>query len=158
MPRDDKQVTIRPALLSSLLDDEPDSTSEPRLGFKAQARRHKESVRQDLQDLLNTRQRCLSIPKSFTHLARSVLDYGIPDVTGANLSTPDRRAAFLDELAKVIRQHDARFQSVKILSLDNTDPHDRTLRFRIEATLRVETGRETAVFDFQLEPVSRHFE
>ena len=60
-------------------------------------------------------------------------------------------------LAAAIRKHDPRFQSVAIVPLDNTDPQDRTLRFRIEATLRVETGPETAVFSFQMEPVSRRF-
>jgi len=157
MARDDQEALIRLPLLPALLDDEPDSAREARPSARAQARRFRESVRRDLQDLLNTRQRCLGWPKELTELDRSVLDYGVPDLTGANLSSPEKRNAFLAGLGDAIRRHDARFRTITVTSLDNSDPHDRTLRFRIEATLRVETGHETAVFDFQLEPVTRHF-
>jgi type VI secretion system protein ImpF len=154
----DEEQPLRAPLLPALLDDDPDSTSDPRSSFRAQVQRLKESVRRDLQDLLNTRQRCRSWPRELGELERSVLDYGVVDVTGANLASADRRSAFLAQLAAAIQRHDARFQSVVVSPLDNSDPQDRTLRFRIEAVLRVETGAETAVFDFQLEPVSRRVE
>ncbi|MCC6785178.1 MAG: type VI secretion system baseplate subunit TssE [Planctomycetes bacterium] len=155
---DDDDLNIRLPLLAALIDDDPDTTTESRQSFRTQARQIKETVRRDLQDLLNTRQRALSWPKEFTELDRSVLDYGIVDVTGANLASNERRNAFLAQIAAAIRKHDPRFQSVVITPTDNSDPQDRTLRFRIEATLRVETGPETAIFNFQLEPVSRRFE
>lgn len=155
---DDDDLNIRLPLLAALIDDDPDTTTESRQSFRTQARQIKETVRRDLQDLLNTRQRALSWPKELTELDRSVLDYGIVDVTGANLASNERRNAFLAQIAAAIRKHDPRFQSVVITPTDNSDPQDRTLRFRIEATLRVETGPETAIFNFQLEPVSRRFE
>lgn len=154
----EREIALRQPLLSALTDDDPESLLELKPSPKQQAKALRESVRLDLQNLLNTRQRCLSWPKEFSELDRSVLDYGIPDLTGANLSTASRRNAFLQQLAGVIQRHDARFHTVKIEPLDNADPHDRTLRFRIEATLRVETETETAIFDFQMEPVSRQME
>jgi type VI secretion system protein ImpF len=155
---DDDDLNIRLPLLAALIDDDPDTTTESRQSFRTQARQIKETVRRDLQDLLNTRQRALSWSKELAELDRSVLDYGIVDVTGANLASNERRNAFLAQIAAAIRKHDPRFQSVVITPTDNSDPQDRTLRFRIEATLRVETGPETAIFNFQLEPVSRRFE
>jgi type VI secretion system protein ImpF len=125
---------------------------------QARLRRIKESVRRDLQDLLNTRQRCQGWSPGLEHLERSVFDYGVPDITGANLSSQNSRAAYLRDLEGVIRRHDPRFTSVKVEAVESPDPLDRVLRFRIEATLRVETGPEQTVFDFRLEPVSRHFE
>jgi len=125
---------------------------------QARMRRVKESVRRDLQDLLNTRQRCQGWSPELEQLEESVFDYGVPDITGANLSSQDRRSAFLRELEGVIRRHDPRFIAVKVQSVESADPFDRVLRFRINATLRVESGPEQAVFDFRLEPVSRHFE
>ena len=133
----------------------PDSDLEVRRTVSAG---NAESVRIDLQNLLNTRQRCYSWPKELQELDRSVLDYGIPDLTGANLASAGRRNAFLEQIASIIRRHDARFQAVKVQPLDGKDPSDRTLRFRVEAVLRVETEAETAIFDFQIEPVTRHVE
>ncbi|MFO1052655.1 MAG: type VI secretion system baseplate subunit TssE [Planctomycetota bacterium] len=157
MSRDD-EPEIRLPLLLALTDDDPDSQVESRGQMRARLRQFRESVRQDLQDLLNTRNRCISWPREYEQLERSVFDYGIADVTGINLASPERRAQFLGEIAQVIRRHDARFEEVHVVPLDSQDPLDRTLRFRIEATVRVEAGRDTATFDFQLEPVSRHVE
>ena len=158
MTATDDDFDIRLPLLWSLIDDDPESSVESRAQMRARLRMVKESVRLDLQDLLNARQRCLSWPKELIELERSVFDYGIADVTGANLASPERRAQFLAEIGRVIRRHDPRFETVDVVSLDPTDPMDRTLRFRIEATLRVEAGREAATFDFQMEPVSRRVE
>ena len=41
--------------------------------------------------------------------------------------------------------------------LDNIDPEDRTLRFRIEALMYADPAPEPIVLDSVLEPVSRNF-
>jgi type VI secretion system protein ImpF len=158
MTREDRETQARPALFPALFDDDPESTTEPRQNSKTQLKRMKEAVRHDLEELLNTRQRCLELPRELRELERSVFDYGVPDVTGADLASPSAREAFLQSLSVAIARHDPRLKNIRIQPLDNTDHLDRTLRFRIEATLRVAAGREAAVFDFQLEPVSRHFD
>ena len=117
--------------------------------------RIRESVRQDLQDLLNTRQRSLSCPPEFEELRRSVFEYGIVDLSGANLASTERRESFLLEMRRVIAAMDPRLVDVQVTSLDNSDSEDRTLRFRIQATLRMESETETTSFDFRMEPVSR---
>ena len=154
MARRTQQGLARLSLIDALVEgDDAGSDSTGR-----RLRRLKENVRRDLQDLLNSRQRCIGWDSELEELKASVLDYGVPDLTGTNLASQERRAAFLRELEATIRRHDPRFQSVKVQSTDNTDPYDRTLRFRIEGTLRIESGAEQAVFDFMLEPVTRHFE
>lgn len=154
MARRPHQELVRLPLLDALFEGEGADRDTP----GSRMRRLKDSVRRDLQDLLNTRERCLGWPAELRELERSVLAYGVPDLTAANLASQERRNAFLQELAAIIRRQDPRFQRVHVQSLENTDPFDRTLRFRIEATLKVETGAETAVFDFHLEPISRRFE
>ena len=158
MARDSSEAGIRMPFLYALLDDEPERASEPRQTARALVRRFRESVRMDLQNLLNTRERSVSWSKDLTELNSSVLNYGVRDVTGANLSSGGDRDRFLKELANTVRRNDSRFRSVEIHSLDNADPLDRTLRFRIEARISVEAGTDSTTFDFQLEPVSRHFE
>ena len=158
MARPDPGSTIRLSLLDDLLDDEPESSRDPQRSEAMLTRQLRDSVRRDLQNLLNTRQRCLSWPRELSELNGSVINYGIPDITGANLAAKQAREDFLDSLSGLIRSNDPRFKSVKTIAIENSDPLDRTLRFRIEAILRVETGAETVTFDFELEPVRRNFE
>lgn len=158
MGQDDSESIRRLPLVYALTDDAPEESTEIMPNARTMSRRFRETVRQDLQDLLNTRERCISWRKELAQLSKSVFDYGVADVTGSNLASADQRQAFLDELGQTIRRNDPRFQSLSIHSLDNSDPYDRTLRFRIDARIAVDTGQDTAVFDFQLEPVSRHFE
>jgi len=158
MPRNDREPVARLPLIPMLFDNDPSSKTEVRPNAKTQLKRIKDAVRHDLEELLNTRQRALELPRELRELGRSVFDYGVPDVTGADLASPQKREAFLAGLATVISRHDPRLQNVRVHSLENADQLDRTLRFRIEATLQIEADREAAVFDFQLEPISRHFD
>ncbi len=154
MPLDDENG-IRQSLLWSLIDEDPEQKSEESLSSRRQMDRVRESVRQDLQNLLNTRQRCLSCPAEFEELRRSVFEYGIVDLSGANLASAERREAFLAEMRVVIGAMDPRLVDVQVTSLDNSSSEDRTLRFRIRATLRLESESEKTSFDFRMEPVSR---
>jgi type VI secretion system protein ImpF len=154
----DDDIKIRQPLLYALIDEDPDSASEARRPLRTQLEQVREAVRLDLQHLLNTRRRCRSWPRELAELEDSVLGYGVADVTGINLASAERRVKFLRQIGADIQRLDARFRDVVVSPVDNSDPHDRTLRFRVEATLRIETGQETAVFDFHMEPVSRRFE
>lgn len=154
----DGETPIRPSLMEALIDEDPDHSEDRPVTARERLRVLRERLREDLESLLNTRQRATSIPEDLRELSRSVFDYGVPDLSGADLASKELRDAFLDELARRIRAHDSRFHSVHVESLETDDPHDRTLRLRIEAVLRLESRREDVKFDFRLEPVSRHFE
>lgn len=149
------ETRIRQSLLWSLIDEDPERASEELPSPRRQLERIRESVRQDLQNLLNTRQRCRSCPPELEELRRSVFEYGIVDLSGANLASTERRESFLAEMRTVIAAMDPRLVDVRVHSLDNSDSEDRTLRFRIQATLRIEDDAETTSFDFRMEPVSR---
>ncbi|MEM1450558.1 MAG: type VI secretion system baseplate subunit TssE [Planctomycetota bacterium] len=149
---------LRLPLLDQLLDEEPGVLDEPAPTAGQTHRQVVASIERDLLDLLNTRERCLSWPKELDELSRSTVSYGVPDITGANLSTVRDRDAFLQALAPIIRRCDRRFRSVRIVPDDRSDSTDRVLRFRIEAVVRVDSGSEDITFDFKLEPVTRQFE
>jgi type VI secretion system protein ImpF len=141
-----------PSILDRLLDDDPAATREVVRSRTQQMRELKQSLRRDLENLLNTRRSWLAWPDDLTELDRSVLDYGLPDLTSAVLSTPEGRERFCSTIEAAIRTFEPRLLNVRVELLDSSEPLDRTLRFRIDALLRAEPAPEPIVFDSALEP------
>lgn len=148
---------LRLPLLDLLRDEDPDAAEELQPTPNQLYRTVISALERDLVDILNTRERCESWPSTLKELGRSVLAYGLPDITGAHLASKADREAFLQSLAPLIRRTDTRFRSVRIVPADTRESGDRTLRFRIEATVRLGSGSEALAFDFKLEPVTRTF-
>ena len=158
--RDDARVDPRralvPSVLDRLLDDDPEVKNEPASAGRPLLRDLRQAVRRDIEKLLNSRRRPLSCPKG--EIERSVLDYGVPDLTGADLASPSAREEFMRLVEAVIRRAEPRFQQVRVVPLDEEEPLERTLRFRIEAQLMAEPAPEPVVFASELEPVTRVLE
>jgi type VI secretion system protein ImpF len=115
-------------------------------------RQLKLSVRRDLEDLLNTRRRCIDSPADCRELKDSLVEYGIPDFTGLNMSVPAERERARLEIERVIRRYEPRLKSVAVTVQANANKFDRTLRLRITGVLRTEPIPERVVFDSELEP------
>lgn len=146
-----------PSVLDRLLDFEPQVSREaPRTRHQV-LRELKQSVRRDLENLLNTRRRCLTWPAGYDELKQSLVNYGIPDFTGANMGSPKDRQEFCRTLQTLLRQYEPRFKTVTVTLLTNSEPLDRTLRFRIDALLYADPAPEPVVFDSTLEPASGAF-
>ena len=159
MSRDDHPDRARVSLLEALVDRDPVSTEglDRRRDFAHQSERVQVSLRQDIRDLLNTRQRVLPWSEHLTELTSSVFDFGVEDVAGVDLSTAERRQQFVSRLASVIRKHDSRFVHVKVEPVEEEHQSDRVLRFRMEARVRVENRTDRAVYNFELETATRQF-
>ncbi len=153
----DKRVQL--SLLDRLVDMDPELERDPPLSRTQALRELRQSVRRDLEHLLNGRQRCRSWPRSLTELDRSLLNYGIPDFTGVELGASGRREDFRSAVERVIREFEPRFTMVRVSLIEdeNDEQLDRTMRFRIEALMRVEPAPEPIVFDSQLEPLTNTF-
>jgi type VI secretion system protein ImpF len=148
---------LLPSVLDRLLDDEPAVSKEsPRSRHQA-LRDLKQAVRRDLENLLNTRHSYLSWPPALKELNQSLLNYGLADVTGTGLGAAKDREDFCRVLQGVLRRYEPRFKTVTVKLLGNAAPLDRTLRFRIDALLRVDPAPEPIVFDSMLEPSSATF-
>jgi type VI secretion system protein ImpF len=146
-----------PSVLDRLLDDEPSSQQEqPQNRFQL-LRTLKQSVRRDLENLLNTRWRCVGWPADLEELETSLVNYGIPDFTGANLGSAVAREEFVRIIQETIRRFEPRLTRVKLEMLDNAEREDRTMRFRIDAVLQVDPDPEPVSFDSRLEPSSGNF-
>lgn len=151
----DKKKYLRSSILDRLIDDEPHIQIETEKTRHQQLRELRNSVRRDLEKLLNTRFRVIGPPAEFTELQTSLLNFGLPDLATINIIDLNKRNAFTNDLERVLKTFEPRFKSVKITHQENMNNTDRTLRFRIDATLYADPVPEVVVFDSTLEPASR---
>lgn len=154
MARVDESLPLIPSILDRLLDDEPHLSSE---SYKSQTqvlRELRNSVRRDLENLLNTRIHWFGLPSHLEELEESLVNYGLPDFGSANMSSQDSRKRFCTRIEDTIKKFEPRFKSVTVTTLENSEQLDRTLRLRIDALLDVDPDPEPIVFDSIIEPVN----
>ena len=153
--RVDKRKDLRPSIFDRLIDNEPNLNVEPDRDKYQKLKQLRQSVRRDLENLLNTRYRIVKPPEELSELEHSILNYGLPDLATVNVQDVNMRKDFTKSLEKILKKYEPRFKSVRVSYLDNHKKTDRTLRFRIDATLYADPAPEVVVFDSTLEPVSR---
>jgi type VI secretion system protein ImpF len=141
---------LMPSLLDCLLEDDE-------VPFRS-LRGMKLSVRRDLENLFNTRVRNVTWGEDQGELDHSLLNYGLPDFSDVRLSSAIERDKFCRLLEEVIRRHEPRLVNVRVLSLTDSEPVDRTFRFRIEALLRTEPSPEPVTFDSVVRPQTGNVE
>ncbi|WP_270938770.1 type VI secretion system baseplate subunit TssE [Falsiroseomonas oryzae] len=134
-------------LLDRLLDDAPDKARDPVLSNAEVLNRLRESVRRDLQSLLNARRRWRSWPASLRELATSPVGFGLPDFSSGAFGDPARRELLRREVEETIRRFEPRFLSLKVQLVDGEDALSGTLRLRIEALLDADPAPEPVGFD-----------
>jgi type VI secretion system protein ImpF len=147
-PRPDQPLV--PSILDRLMDDEPDKNIEAPRNRVQLMRELKAAVRRDLEWLLNTRRPNVEIA-GFEELAKSLLNYGLPDFSGTGPISETARTALTSQIREIIRAHEPRLIQVDVELSGENEPLDRTLRFRINALLRADPAPEPVVFDSQIE-------
>jgi len=155
MARVDKNKKLRPSVLDRLLDDEPHNQTEQDPGQHQLVKQLRNSVRRDLETLLNTRYRVAKPPEDLREVDKSLLNYGLPDLATINISDSKKRDEFTARLQTTLVEYEPRFKSVKVSHIDNKDETDRTLRFRIDAVIYADPLPQVVVFDSILESVTR---
>jgi type VI secretion system protein ImpF len=145
--------SLRPKLplLDRLLDDAPEQGLDPSLSAGEAVRILRRSVRRDLEALLNARRRWRSWPPYCRELKVSPIGFGIPDFTSGAVHDTRSREWLRSEVEAAIRAFEPRFSGVRVTVLENEDKLSATLRFQIEAMLRVEPAPEPIAFDTVLE-------
>jgi len=158
MARVDPKQPLLPSVLDRLLDDEPDRKKEAERPTQQGLRYLRHAMRRDLENLLNTRQPAIEPAPELEELHRSIANFGIPDITGANLASQNARKRLLRAIEGAVRRFEPRFKTVRVSFVEAEDPLDRILRFRIDGMVYAEPLPEAVVFDSAVEPVSRTFE
>jgi type VI secretion system protein ImpF len=113
----------------------------------------RESLRRDLEAMLNSRRHLLNWPASLDELDRSLLGYGLDDLANESLSSPDFRARFIEAVELQLRRLEPRLGRFDVTILPNRDELDATLRFRVTGTVTIGTTKQELSFDSHVDPV-----
>jgi type VI secretion system protein ImpF len=157
MSRTDNEIRITPSVLDRLLDFEPDMSREAPKSRSKSLRELKLSVRRDLEWLLNSRSFPEEIDDRLEEVKKSVIVYGLPDITGISAKSHIEQKRLSDALENAIKIFEPRFLNLKV-TLEPVNNIDRLLKFRIEAQLNVEPAPEPIAFDTVLQLGSGDFE
>jgi type VI secretion system protein ImpF len=145
MPQPAPFQQLRPSVLDRLIDD-TGSAREPHESPAWSVDRAKAAVKRDLEWLLNSRQVVANLPEDPGQLARSVLTYGQRELVSLGLNDPAEQARLRRDLVEAIARFEPRLTRVQV-TLASVSALDRSIRFRIDALLRVEPAPEPVSFD-----------
>lgn len=138
-------------LLDRLLDYEPDTRSEPVITRAESLRRFRASVKRDLEALLNTVRISFEIPESCPELRKSLLNYGLPDVSSMSLQSPTDERRLLRGLEQAIETFEPRLSRARVTSSETMTSSMQAVRFHVEALLLIDPAPERIAFDTVLE-------
>lgn len=152
-----RQAVATPSLIDRLLDDAPHNQVEAAGASLADLRLFKQSVARDLEALLNTRIADFDEAlEPYPQTRKSLLSFGIMDISAVNLQDPDDRALLRDKVRQAIELHEPRLSKVRV-ALDAPKELDRQLRFRVDAVLRFHPNRPPVSFDATLQLSSQAY-
>lgn len=154
--RDDDQLL--PSVFDRLIDNEPSIKEESPHSRSQVLFELKQSVRRDLQNLLNTRWKCTVWPPDYEELDLSLINYGIPDFSGVNMGGPESQNRLIQIVERAIEFFEPRFLRFSLVANRRKNDFDRTLRFKIEGLLRAEPAPEPVSYDTVMDVSSAEFE
>jgi type VI secretion system protein ImpF len=153
MARKTTERVLLPSVIDRLIDRDPGNRNEAQSARAQSLKELKDSVRRDLEWLLNTRRTPDEPPPSAKELWRSVYCYGLSDITGMALKSSEDQAHLTRMVESAIAAFEPRLQNVTVSMLP-TNPGSRMLRFHIEALLRTDPAPARVSFDTTLELTS----
>lgn len=153
MAREDAEQGLMPSILDRLIDPDSGGTAWRR-GYGVE--KVVQSVQRDLEELLNTRQSHMGMPADLEEVPRSIVAYGLPDLTSLNAVTSAERESIGRILEVLVAQFEPRLKDIKATMIEGGNAQERTVRFRLDAKLNVDPAPEVA-FDTILELTTGHY-
>lgn len=159
MPSSDPFQTLQPSVLDRLIDAESGGTPD-RPGYTL--RQMEDTVRRDLEDLLNTRRPPEETVGSdgvsepffggLEEVPTSVANFGLRDLAYFNILTPELREEFARHIERVISLYEPRLRDVRVTVRDSEevaamkkqDFKKTALYFHIDARLNLDPAPEVA--------------
>jgi type VI secretion system protein ImpF len=151
MAQHDLPAALLPSLKDRLLDPDSMGTKE---GPGYSLRQIIDSVREDLEELLNTRRSQRVLESQYPELARSIVTYGMVDFASIDTSTPGKQEAIGPIIEKIITLHEPRLRNVRATFVKTRALELRVL-FHLDAELRLDPAPPVA-FETVVELTTGH--
>ncbi len=138
--------TAKPSVLDRLIDRSPTESADAPISRERSIAQYRASVSRDVEWLLNARRSTLSIPAGLEEVPRSVLAYGLPDLTSIGTDTPEARSGLVRQIERAIRLFEPRLSQVRVLATETPDGR-KQIRLIIDGMLEMDPEPERVVFD-----------
>lgn len=139
-------VRVRMPLLERLRDDDPAQRQDPPMTASQVHVRLLETVKADLEALLNARRSWRPLPEGCEALLQSPLGFGLSDFAAGAFNSLARRQQLCNEVQTVIERFEKRLTDVRV-TLATSGVADATLRLRIHAQLNADPVNMPIGFD-----------
>ncbi|HEY3568171.1 MAG TPA: type VI secretion system baseplate subunit TssE [Thermoanaerobaculia bacterium] len=140
------ETHVRAPLFDRLVDREPQSPAEPRPLRTLDPRGLRESVRRELERMLNTRS-SLPVDRLVARGELTVLEYGIPDLSAFSAGNEDDRRLLLQLVARAVAAFEPRLRGVRVgFESERLEEGRHALRLRIDADLVTDEVAEPVSF------------
>lgn len=138
------ETRVRAPLFDRLVDREPHVPAEPRPLRTLDPQGLRESVRRELERMLNTRS-ALPVDELEGRPELTVLEYGIPDLSAFSAGSDEDQVRLAAVVARAVSAFEPRLRQVKVSALGLEDGR-RSLRLRVDALLTVDEVAEPVSF------------
>jgi len=150
--RRETEAPITQSIWDRLQDFEPGLSSDRPLSRSQALRQLKDSVRANLEWVLNTR-RTPEPPPEKSYLERSLYNYGLPDLSAFALRSVADQSRLVQLLEEAVAAFEPRLMNVRVtMEAPSLDTH--ALHFQVQGLLRVDPAPERIVFDTTLDVTS----
>ena len=151
MARSSSETLVTQSVLDRLIDVEDWPTTRSQ-----SVRFFRESLKRDVEWLLNSRQPPLAEITGREVSKDTVINYGLPDITSLALMSSSDQRSLRSAIEAVLRNFEPRLTDVHV-TLQSTDTTDRRLRFHIEGNMKLDPAPEEIAFDTVLELFSGEY-
>jgi type VI secretion system protein ImpF len=145
------EKTIQPGLLDRLIDENPDTRGEAPISRNESLRRFRAAIKRDLEWLLNTVDSGLDLPAAYREARKSVLTYGLPDVSGFSLQNKADESRLLRSIEEAIENFEPRLRRVRVSNPSEVSSTQQAIVFHVDALLMMDPAPERIAFDTVLE-------
>jgi len=118
---------------------------------------YRDSLKRDLEWLLNTRKPVMPVLERYPMARDSVLNFGLPDLHSFDGSAGHEQNALIAALERCIRTFEPRISEPRVI-LTRSDSLSRSIKFHIEGQVVYENMDEEIKFDTVLELISGEYE
>ena len=158
MARWEPEQTVTQSVLERLIDRDSQASTEAPPTRAQSVRQLRASVRRDLEWLLNTRRTPEAAADDLPEVARSLYNYGLPDLNALNWESSRDRTRLARAVNQALAIFEPRLRNIQVVPMDPAGGSPHVMRFQIEALLEMDPTPEHISFDTTLQLSSGEYQ